>query len=29
MTGIEMDQAKTEAFEDRMLNILNDGPYHS
>ncbi len=25
MTGIEMDQAKTEAFADRMLNILNDG----
>ena len=25
MTGSEMDQAKTDAFADRMLNILNDG----
>ena len=25
MTDIEMDQAKAEAFADRMLNILNDG----
>jgi len=25
MTAIEMDQAKTDAFADRMLNILNDG----
>ena len=25
MTDTEMDQAKTEAFADRMLNILNDG----
>jgi 2-polyprenyl-3-methyl-5-hydroxy-6-metoxy-1,4-benzoquinol methylase len=25
MTNTEMDQAKTDAFADRMLNILNDG----
>lgn len=25
MTDIEMDQAKTDVFADRMLNILNDG----
>ena len=27
MTDTEMDQAKAEAFADRMLSILNDGTF--